>query len=130
MNVKQLIGQNAIRTKPTINGDHSYSNEPLLILNVTENHIIYIHLENSWWAKSFSNEPRILDLKWMDDNWINYDKLIEKSKSNMRAIKIVSNILSFHSAVKRKISNFLTKSIIIIFNTKQFLYPTTKDERA
>jgi hypothetical protein len=99
----QLIGKKAIRTKPcslSIKGeaddipfmglmgigtgtgagiryDYSYTDEPLIILAATESHVIVKHPEDSFLVRHVGNEPRILDCRWCDENWTDYDELMK-----------------------------------------------------
>lgn len=85
MNAKELIGKKAIRTAPVDlkNGrkDYSYNNEGLLVLAVTGTHLVVEHVE------SFAKGSRhILDSRWLDDNWGDYDelmKLADETKKNL-----------------------------------------------
>jgi len=98
MYATQLIGKKAIRTKPcewdrnpspfdmgmgigteikTKSHDYSYSDEPLFILAATENHIIYKHPDGSFNAKHLSDKTHILNCRWCDDNWADYDELMK-----------------------------------------------------
>lgn len=94
MNAMQLIGKMAIRTKPcewdrnpspfgmgfgmgvetkAKTQDYSYSSEPILILAATENHIVYTSRHNAFDRDS----KHILDSRWCDDNWTDYDELMK-----------------------------------------------------
>lgn len=96
MYATELIGKKAIRTKPcewdrnpspfsmgigvetkTKTQDYSYSSEPLVILAATESHIVVKYPEGSFNARHLSDEPRILDSRWCDDNWTDYDELMK-----------------------------------------------------
>lgn len=100
MNATQLIGKKAIRTKPcklkeaeqtppmfgmlamgigTATHDYSYSREPIIILAATESHIVYKHTDDSVYAKMGNGkvETHILDSRWCDDNWTDYDELMK-----------------------------------------------------
>lgn len=86
----ELIGKKAIRKAPTVLGqdrsglfsistevttryDYSYNTEPIIILAVTESHIIFQYPEGHY----FKGDKKILDSRWVDDNWTDYDKLME-----------------------------------------------------
>ena len=79
---KNLIGRLAIRTKPVNCGvgvkDYSYTTEPIKILKITDSHIVYSHEETKE-EPIFGKKIHILDSRWLDDNWIDYDELIESS---------------------------------------------------
>lgn len=75
MKAIDLIGKNAIRTAPTY-GDWSYTDTPILIINATNNHIIFKAIGRK--AKIFGEEIRILNSRWCDDSWIDFDELIKK----------------------------------------------------
>ena len=76
MNVKELIGKKAIRTGPVSYGngreDYSYTTDSLLILAVTDTHIVYEHTDSM-----FKGRRSILDKRWLDDNWGDYDELMK-----------------------------------------------------
>lgn len=76
MRLNELIGKNVIRTKcaDTNNGlDASYTNKKMgKVLKVTENHAIY-EAKNRLTGQL---EKRILNHYWLDDNWEDYDKLM------------------------------------------------------
>jgi hypothetical protein len=91
MHPKQLIGQKALRTKPVTYAhgtiDRSYtSGEPLLILDVTDDHIVYEY-------SLFRNETRIgtLPYEWIDNNWTSYDELINRALRNQAIFESVKN---------------------------------------
>jgi hypothetical protein len=75
MKVKELVGKQAIRTAPVSygngNNDYSYTHEPLFILKVTNSHIVYTQKEGF-----FKDKVHILDGRWNDNNWADYDELI------------------------------------------------------
>ena len=76
MRLNELIGKNVIRTKcaDTSYGlDSSYTREKMgKVLKVTENHAIY-EAKNRLTEEL---EKRILNHYWLDDNWEDYDKLM------------------------------------------------------
>lgn len=76
MNIKEMVGKKAIRTAPINYGngckDYSYTEEGLLILNVTNNHIVVENTEGG----ILKNRRHILDSRWIDDNWEDYDELM------------------------------------------------------
>lgn len=77
MNAKNLIGKNAVRTRPACKyGDRSYMDSPILILKVTDDHIIYKHTE-----KYMNERISVLPYEWCDDNWIDYDELVSLDKT-------------------------------------------------
>lgn len=71
MNIRELIGKMAIRTKPTKSGDYSYTNSGIKILKVTDTHIL--HQCNY----SKDNINILINDRWDDDCWEDYDKLME-----------------------------------------------------
>ncbi len=85
MKAKKLINKLAIRTKPILLGyqdfighenyDYSYTTTPIRILKVTDNHIIY-NYKGTKEEEIFEKETYILDNRWLDDNWEDYEKLI------------------------------------------------------
>lgn len=84
MKANKLIGRLAIRTKPVSYGrnnftgeenrDYSYTSEPIHILKVTDNHIVYDY--NGTNNEIFEGK-HILNNRWLDDNWIDYEKLMK-----------------------------------------------------
>ena len=93
MEAKNLIGKLAIRKKPIklgicdftgeCNYDYSYTTSPIRILKVTDEHIIYNHKATDE-ESIFGDKVCILDSRWNDDNWTDYEKLIkiEQDKKN------------------------------------------------
>jgi len=88
MKAIELVGKLAIRTNPVSYGrndftseevkDYSYTTEPLKILKVTDNHILYEYSEDGFIYKVVGNEtPHILDKRWLDDNWTDYEELMK-----------------------------------------------------
>ena len=85
MKARDLIGKLAIRTNPIILGenfitgkanyDYSYTTSPIKILKVTDNHIVYNYSGTSE-EKIFEGQY-ILDKRWIDDNWEDYEKLMK-----------------------------------------------------
>ncbi|NCD13570.1 MAG: hypothetical protein EOL93_13590 [Epsilonproteobacteria bacterium] len=74
MNIKNLVGKRAIRTKPVVlsyGEDESYRVNPIKILKVTDHHIVAEVL-----AWSIKKDLLILTSEWIDDNWVDYDELI------------------------------------------------------
>ncbi len=71
MEAKDLIGQWAVRTAPVKldSGalDYSYTTSQVLIVNVTESHIVYKH--------RICKGLHLLDARWLDDKWISYNSL-------------------------------------------------------
>jgi len=67
----ELIGKRVVRAKPckveTDYLDYSFTTDPIIILDVTDSHIIYSHC--------FLKVVGLLDNRWIDDGWINYDNL-------------------------------------------------------
>lgn len=78
--LKQYVGHEMLRTKPTINGDSSYTDTPILLLGFTsDGKIRYQHLGIN--AKIFDNDEHFLPLSFTDWNWITRKKAI-KPKHN------------------------------------------------
>ena len=76
MNIKELVGKTAIRTGPVDyrNGhkDYSYTTDGLFVLAVTDTHIVVEH------GEGFMKGTRsILNSRWLDDNWGDYDELMK-----------------------------------------------------
>lgn len=83
MKAINLVGKLAIRTKPVKYSnkfkDYSYTDSPIKILKVTDSHIVYSREESL--VETFVGEDiRILDLRWNDNNWIDYEELINLKK--------------------------------------------------
>lgn len=96
----ELIGKKAIRTNPCelrsaeecsgglfgdvgiglARHDYSFSSSPIIILVATENHIVYSRTEDE--QKIFGNKPSVLDRRWCDDNWTDYDELMKLADSD------------------------------------------------
>lgn len=78
MKASDLIGKNAIRTKPMNigNGLHDYSltSSPIHIINATDSHIIYEYLPE--YDRILAEKKRILDCRWCDDNWIDFEFIL------------------------------------------------------
>lgn len=75
MNVKELVGKKAIRTSHVVLAggriDRSYMETPMEILKVTDSHIV-CKIEN--YQGIWKNH--ILPCEWVDDNWADYDELM------------------------------------------------------
>lgn len=73
MKASQLIGKEAIRTKPvqyeTGIKDFSYTTSSIKIIKVTDSHIVY--------QNKMFDTPSILDIRWQDGNWEDYEKLVK-----------------------------------------------------
>ena len=73
MKASELIGKKAIRTGPTCYGDYSYTTDPL-IDKVTD-YVLVKYPEDSFHARLLGNDtPHILDRRWNDDNWTDYEE--------------------------------------------------------
>jgi hypothetical protein len=73
MRPQELIGKRAIRTKPVSYGDYldnSFSVNPIRIIKVTNDYILYEYC-------AFPGLAALLDEKWLDDNWADYDEWVE-----------------------------------------------------
>lgn len=87
MKANELIGKKAIRTGPTCYGDYSYTTEPLLIVKVTENHILTKYPEENMFSKITKDDrPHILNKRWNDDNWTDYDELMNIAEPNTEEV--------------------------------------------
>lgn len=83
----ELIGKLAVRTAPidygpsdgglfgdtivAVNNDYSYTTDPIRILAATESHIVYQRQE-----PMFEGKPMLLNSRWVDNNWTDYDALM------------------------------------------------------
>jgi len=86
MKANELIGKLAIRTNPIscgknfmtgkTNYDYSYTTTPIRILKVTDNHIL-TNYKGTKEENIFGDDIHILDKRWLDDNWIDYEELIK-----------------------------------------------------
>ena len=81
MKVIDLIGKWAIRTKHATYAhgqiDRSFMEDPIKIINATDNHIVYERSEK--WSRicpKSNNEYNILSYEYCDDDWIDYEELI------------------------------------------------------
>jgi hypothetical protein len=87
MKASDLIGKNAIRTKPMNIGDgvqdYSHNRSPIHIVNATDSHIVYEYLEE--YDKFLSGKKRILDCRWCDDNWIDLEFLLTPASEQLKA---------------------------------------------
>ncbi len=72
MKAEELIGKRAIRTAPTSNGDYSYFSDPLRIINATNTNIVAECRNIGSKGYHIIN----LDCRWCDDNWCDYDELL------------------------------------------------------
>ena len=89
MKANKLINKLAIRTRPvklginSITGeilyDYSFTTSPIRILKVAENHIVY-DLKNTSEEVIFGERTLVLDDRWIDDNWTDYEELISLKK--------------------------------------------------
>lgn len=82
MKATELVGKLAIRTKPTkCSGDHSYMSEPILIEKVTDAHIFC----RTW---MFPEDGHILNSRWLDDAWEDFEELSKGTGSYDRYSKL------------------------------------------
>jgi hypothetical protein len=101
MHPKQLIGKKAIRTAPVSYGkrtpmfgiggaeenlDYSFTSEPLVILAVTDSHIVYEYPNYCSYLKG----NHFLDSRWIDNNWADYQALMDKADEAVIEIHKVS----------------------------------------
>lgn len=77
MYATQLIGKNCIREKPAILGgreselkDYSFCSTVIRIVAATEHNIVYEH------KLCGVTRTSILDERFCDDNWVDYDALV------------------------------------------------------
>lgn len=71
MRAERLIGKRALRACPPVSGDMSFTRDPIRILAVTENHIVYVNER-----PITKGRKSILSFEWLDDNWTSYDDLM------------------------------------------------------
>jgi hypothetical protein len=71
MKAEELVGRLAIRTDPYLGYDWSYTDEPVFIIKVTKNRIVYRHDNNKIFKGRYT-----LDKGWLDNNWTDYEDLI------------------------------------------------------
>jgi hypothetical protein len=126
MNANKLIGQKAIRTAPTQGiGDNSHATEPIFIVEANEAHIVYQFTEDGWFGRQMgTTDFHFLNSNWTDDNWTSYDKLMERSKANLKALSIVASIVAFPSSIRRNTVNLVRKTTISVFRVNQFIFGT------
>jgi hypothetical protein len=73
MYASELIGQKAFRVDH-YNGDWSYTDKPVLILEVSDKYIKFQHVEyEGMWEHSRKEIGKIHTSGFIDDNWIPYD---------------------------------------------------------
>lgn len=84
MKATELIGQKAIRRRPCkyAHGmiSRSFLEEPIFIVNATEDHIVYQYPEESLIGRlckktGEENRLNVLSYEYCDDNWIPYSSL-------------------------------------------------------
>lgn len=78
MDIKYLVGKNAIRTKPTaVSGDYNrnFMTCPIHVLKVTDSHILWRCVSDT------TSATRILTYEFIDDNWTDYDKLMDLTET-------------------------------------------------
>jgi hypothetical protein len=116
MEAKELIGKTAIRTRPVMTEkiisaglfsggdtvrqipDFYYCTTPIRILNATDYHIVFLPCELIV-AGPTELKPRILDLRFCDDNWIDYESLISETKELKEDfLKRQEACMDFHSS--------------------------------
>ncbi len=86
MRATELIGKEVIRTAPTSHGDYSFTSNPIIIINATDEHIIYKYPSDNCLGY-FDSREKILNFTWCDDNWIDYEELTDKKRN--KPIKII-----------------------------------------
>lgn len=117
MYAHELIGKKAIRKAPArweksqnslmggirvvTQEDYSYTNSPLLILAATGSHIVYKRCD--WDEKILGAEPHILDCRWVDDQWINYDDLLKLASPEHQ--QLMSGIWSDKLEAEKNLDN-------------------------
>lgn len=132
MRATELIGKKVIRTAPTSHGDYSYTSNPIIIINATDEHIIYKYPSNNCF-NYFENKERVLNFTWCDDKWIDYKKLVGKRKAKEHLsendIKILNDInaLEFREELLQllkkhdcSISTYTDNDMKISFNKYEF----------
>ncbi len=76
MRASELIGKNAVRTRPAMKLDTSaaraYMTKPIKILKVTDTHIVYTGCNGA---------VSLLPYEYLDEFWIDYDQLIDLSQT-------------------------------------------------
>jgi hypothetical protein len=87
MRAKDLIGELAIRTQ-SVGMDRSFTESPIRILTVTDNHIVYDHIGTP--EDFFEDKIFILNKDWNDNNWIDYNELIRMVNATKRRIDNVT----------------------------------------
>ena len=93
MKANDLIGKLAIRTqgaKTNYGVDNSYTSTPIRILAVTDHHIVYDYVETFEEKTCFEKMYVLLNENWNDNNWTDYNELMQIAKKNKTAH---SNIL-------------------------------------
>ena len=85
MRANNLIGKLAIRTAPA-SGDYSYTDTPIQIVNATASHVAYRSVPGSLDEKILGKDIRVLNARWCDDNWTNYDALVNPARTLLRRV--------------------------------------------
>ena len=99
MKAQELIGKLAVRTKPAMASwgreDGSYRTSPIFIKKVTETHIVYINAEDVDSSDfELTHSIKLLPIEWCDDNWIDYDELINLTETMVdKANDIIARVL-------------------------------------
>ena len=79
--LNKYIGKEIIRTKPTCEGDSSYTSHAILLLGFTaEGKIRYRESTLSWLS---GNKEKILPTSFTDMNWITYKKALRSGGTNL-----------------------------------------------
>ena len=77
MKAIDLIGRKAIRTTHATYAhgmiSRSFMEEPIVIRNATDTHIVYTYPEGDICC---SDKLHVLSYEYCDENWIDYDELI------------------------------------------------------
>lgn len=94
MHPQQLIGKKALRTKPTIQGDYSFtSRNPVVILACTESHIVIEHTggDKEMMLSHKGDAKSVLNCAYIDDNWTSYDDLM--NLANDKHIQLMQDLM-------------------------------------
>ena len=117
MKAKDLIGKLAIRTKPVVVNDggvkdYSYTTTPIHITNVTDNHIVY-DLEGTKEESIYGKNTYILNSIWLDDNWEDYENLINPKKNKRKTRIDKEDIDKILSETKIKVHKYGNKTTVL-----------------
>ena len=115
--LKELVGKKIIRITSTINGDWSFTNEPILLKGFTSNNTMIIKYIKEY-SRDFGEKIDELPICFTDNKWI----LLED------AIKVGDNELN--NLIGKKIKRIRPVYIVKYFGKRKFLIDQYKEDRS